>query len=84
MLRADLEGLILPEEVTRRAMMVSDFTVPTFRRWVRTDAGLDASLYPLKDHGYLGSGTWEAVVREAGLHGDSQFEAIRAWAKTVG
>lgn len=75
---------ILPEGLTLRAMAVSDFTVPTFRRWVRSDAGLDASLYPLKAHGYLGSGTWEAVVREAGLHGDSQFEAIRAWAKTAG
>jgi hypothetical protein len=61
-----------------------DFTVPTFRRWVRTDAGLEASLYPLKAHGYLGSGTWEAVVREGGLHGESQFEAVRAWAKAVG
>ncbi|TBR17160.1 hypothetical protein EPO15_17560 [bacterium] len=75
---------ILPEDVTRRTMMVSDFTVPTFRRWVRTDAGLEGSLYPLKDHGYLGSGTWDAVVREGGLHGESQFEAVRAWAKTVG
>lgn len=75
---------VLPEELTRRTMMVSDFTVPTFRRWVRTDAGVEASLYPLKSHGYLGSGTWEAVVREGGLHGESQFEAIRAWAKTAG
>jgi transketolase len=75
---------ILPEEVTRRTMMVSDFTVPTFRRWVRTDAGLEASLYPLKSHGYLGSGAWEAVVREGGLHGESQFEAVRAWVKAVG
>ncbi|MBI2362758.1 MAG: hypothetical protein HYV15_05185, partial [Elusimicrobia bacterium] len=75
---------ILPEVLTAHAMALSDFTVPTFRRWVRTDAGTEASLHPLKTHGYLGSGTWDAVVREAGLYGEAQFEAVRAWAKTAG
>ncbi|MBI5597031.1 MAG: hypothetical protein HY928_13140 [Elusimicrobia bacterium] len=75
---------IVPEVLTAHAMALSDFTVPTFRRWVRTDAGTEASLHPLKSHGYLGSGTWDAVVREAGLYGEAQFEAVRAWAKTAG
>lgn len=81
--KAEREALF-PEALTLRSMMVSDFTLPTFRRWVRTDAGIEASIHPLKAHGYLGSGAWEAVVREGGLHGESQFEAVRAWAKTVG
>ncbi|MDE2292760.1 MAG: hypothetical protein KGL53_11820, partial [Elusimicrobia bacterium] len=80
--RAERES-VFPEELASRSMMVSDFTTPTFRRWVRTEAGMEASLHPLKTHGYLGSGKWEAVVREGGLDGDSQFEAVRAWAKTA-
>ncbi|MBI3297081.1 MAG: hypothetical protein HYZ75_02880 [Elusimicrobia bacterium] len=75
---------ILPEARTHHAMAISDFTVPTFRRWVRSDAGIEASLHTLKRHGYLGSGTWDACVREAGLDAGPQFEAIRSWAKLAG
>ena len=63
-------------------MGITDFTLPTMWRWVRSDAGLAASLSPqLK--GYLGSGSGDQVLEQAGLTGPGQLAAITAWVKAV-
>jgi len=72
-----------PPEMAQRSMGITDFTLPTLWRWVRSDAGIAASLYPHRIHGYLGSGSWDKVLEQAGLDGASQLAAIEAWVKAV-
>jgi len=70
---------IFPQERALEAIGITGFTLPTLHRWVRSDAGLAASLYPFRKGSYLGSGQGEIVLREAGLDGESQAAAIGAW-----
>lgn len=70
-----------PPELAFSSMGITDFTQATLWRWVRSDAGLAASLHPLKQ-GYLGSGSGDKVLEQAGLTGPGQLAAITAWVKT--
>lgn len=63
----------------RAAPTRTGFTLPTLFRWVRSDAGLAASLHPYRKGHYLGSGQGEVVLEEAGLDGASQAAAIAAF-----
>lgn len=72
-----------PPELAFRSMGITDFTLPTLWRWVRSDEGLAASLHPLKRQGYLGSGAWDKVLEQAGLDGKGQLPAVEAWVKAV-
>jgi transketolase len=67
---------IFSERQAQRAMGITGFSLPTMYRWIRSDRGRRATLHPyLKGH-YLGSGQAEMVLAEAGLNGQSQFNAI--------
>ena len=70
---------LFPEERAREAMGITGFTLPTMYRWVRSDAGLAATLHPYRKGHFLGSGQGEVVLAEAGLDGESQYRAIRAY-----
>ncbi len=70
-----------PPELAFNSMGITDFTLPTLWRWVRSDKGVAASLYPLRNHGYLGSGSWDKVLEQAGLDGKNQLSAVEAWVK---
>jgi transketolase len=70
---------IFPEAHQQEAMGITDFTFATMTRWVRSDYGRDHSLHPFAHGHFLGSGSGAAVMKEAGLDGVSQFEAIRAY-----
>ena len=70
---------MFPESRAFEAMGITGFTAPTMDRWVRSDAGRRATLHPFRDGHYLGSGKAEMVLAEAGLDGDGQFAAIRAY-----
>ena len=72
-----------PPEMAFHSMGITDFTLPTLWRWVRSDAGLAATLYPSKTLGYLGSGSGDKVFEQAGLTGPGQLAAIMAWVKSV-
>ena len=61
------------------AMGITGFTLPTLYRWVRSDRGRAASLHPFRKGHYLGSGQAQFVLAEAGLDGEGQFQAIRAY-----
>jgi transketolase len=67
---------ILPEARAAEAVGITGFTLPTLYRWVTSDAGRSASLYPFRKGQYLGSGQGEVVLAEAGLDGESQAAAI--------
>ncbi|MEK7233890.1 MAG: hypothetical protein AAB268_08740, partial [Elusimicrobiota bacterium] len=71
---------VFPPELMAQAMGVTDFTLATMHRWIRSDEGMRASLHPFKKAGYLGSGSGDKVLAEGGLDGPSQLAAIRAWA----
>ncbi|HEX7518046.1 MAG TPA: hypothetical protein VF345_12285 [Chthoniobacterales bacterium] len=70
---------IFPEAHQQEAMGITDFTLATMTRWVRSDYGRAHSLYPFRHGHFLGSGSGAMVMTEAGLDGISQFEAIRAY-----
>ncbi len=74
---------VFPPELAFRSMGITDFTLPTMWRWVRSDEGLAASLHPLRRQGYLGSGSWDKVLEQAGLDGRGQLPAVEAWVKAV-
>jgi transketolase len=67
---------LFPEDRAAAAMGITGFTMPTLYRWVTSEAGRAASLYPFRKGHYLGSGPGEMVLAEAGLDGESQARAI--------
>jgi transketolase len=67
---------IFPEVHQQDAMGITDFTMATMIRWVRSDRGRAFSLHPFRHNHFLGSGSGAMVMSEAGLDGKSQFEAI--------
>jgi transketolase len=72
---------IFPEAHQQEAMGITDFTFATMSRWVRSDYGRKHSLHPFRHGHFLGSGQGAMVMKEAGLDGASQFEAIQAYVK---
>ena len=80
-LSPDEKKAVFPPEHAFRSMGITDFTLPTMGRWVRSDEGIARSLYPLKRQGYLGSGAWDKVLEQAGLDGKGQLEAILDWVR---
>ena len=70
---------IFPEADQQEAMGITDFTLATMTRWVRSNYGRAHSLHPFRHGHFLGSGSGAKVMTEAGLDGISQFEAIRAY-----
>lgn len=74
---------IFPEAHAMEAIGITGFTLSTMYRWVRSDAGREATLHPYRSGHYLGSGQGDAVLAEAGLDGMSQFRAIEHFAANV-
>jgi transketolase len=72
---------IFPEAHQQQAMGITDFTFATMTRWIRSDYGRRHSLHPFRASHFLGSGSGAAVMKEAGLDGANQFEAIRAYVR---
>jgi transketolase len=76
---------IFPPRAAEEAIGITDFTLPTLYRWVTSVRGREASLHPFAKGHFLGSGPGEQVLREAGLDGESQYRAIKAfvWQRVV-
>jgi transketolase len=72
---------IFPEAHQHEAMGITDFTFATMTRWIRSDYGRNHSLHPFHHNYFLGSGSGAMVMKEAGLDGENQFQAIRAFAR---
>ena len=68
---------IFPEVDQQDAMGITDFTLATMNRWVRSNRGRACTLHPFRHNHFLGSGSGAMVMSEAGLDGASQFQAIR-------
>lgn len=72
---------IFPEAHQQEAMGITDFTLATMTRWVRSDYGRTHSLHPFRYRHFLGSGSGAMVMSEAGLDGAGQFKAIHAYVR---
>jgi transketolase len=68
---------VFPEAVAQQAMGITGFTMPTMYRWIRSDRGRAHTLFPFRKGHYLGSGSGDMVVHEAGLDGEGQFAGIK-------
>ncbi|MFQ5603517.1 MAG: hypothetical protein ACE5HS_09645 [bacterium] len=74
---------IFPEALSREAMGITDFTLPTMYRWVRSNEGIERTLHSFRGHHYLGSGKAHKVLQEAGIHAEGQLEAILDFAQKM-
>jgi len=70
---------IFPAERSDQAMGITGFTLPTLYRWVRSDLGRAHTLHPFRKSHFLGSGQGAMVLEEAGLDGESQYRAVKAY-----
>ncbi|MCX5782941.1 MAG: hypothetical protein NTW04_00610, partial [Elusimicrobia bacterium] len=73
---------IYPQELAVEAMGITDFTLPTMYRWVKSPEGIRRTLYPFRGGKFLGSGQGHKVLEEAGIDGKGQFIAIADYAKS--
>jgi transketolase len=81
MLPAEEREKIFPDSVAQRAMGITGFTLPTLYKWIRSERGIQSSMYPFQKGHFLGSGPGAVVLQEAGLDGESQFAAIKKYVK---
>jgi transketolase len=72
---------ILPERLTQESMGITDFTLPTMYRWIRSEDGLRRTLHSFVQGHYLGSGQAAKVLEEAGIHAEGQWKAVSAFAQ---
>jgi transketolase len=82
-LPAEEQERLFPEIFMQEAMGITDFTLPTMYRWVRSHEGLRRTLHSFRDRKYLGSGQAHKVLREAGLDAESQISAILEYAHMI-
>jgi transketolase len=75
----DEQNEIFAEIRAQEAMGITGFTLATMYRWIRSDRGRSSTLHPYRQKHYLGSGSGPAVLHEAGLDGEAQYRAIRAY-----
>jgi len=76
---AEKEALY-PEYLSFHSIGITDFTLPVLYYWVRSNYGLDSSLYPFKHKRYTGSGSFNYVMKEAGVDAYSQIKKIKEYA----
>ena len=81
LLPASEQESIYPEERAREAMGITGFTLPTMYRWICSRRGRAMSLHPFQKGHYLGSGQAHMVLTEAGLDGESQYQAVIRYVK---
>jgi transketolase len=74
---------IFPEVLTYESMGITDFTLPTMYRWVRSNEGIRRTLHSFRGHHYLGSGQAHKVLQEAGIHAEGQLQAILDYARSM-
>jgi transketolase len=70
---------VFPESASEDAMGITGFTLSTMYRWVRSELGRGMTMHPFQKGHFLGSGKAEAVLKEAGLDGESQYRRIVAY-----
>ena len=67
---------LLPYEVRNTALGITGFTLPTMYKWITSFEGRYNILHPFRKGFYLGSGTAESVLHQAGLDADSIYDEV--------
>lgn len=73
---------ILPYSIREEAMGVTGFTLPTMYKWITGYEGRCRILHPFMKGYYLGSGTAESVLLQAGLDGDNIYNEVKKYLDT--
>lgn len=68
---------IYPKEIGESALGITGFTMPTMYKWITGNDVRKKILHPFKNGIYLGSGTADAVLRQAGLDGDNLLKEVK-------
>ncbi len=71
------KGRIFPFSSAASAMMITGFTPATTYRWVMSERGRKYTLYPWKKGVFLGSGSGDICLEQAGMHAEAQWEVIQ-------
>ncbi|MBS1517953.1 MAG: hypothetical protein JSS91_07685 [Bacteroidetes bacterium] len=74
---------LLPYEVRNTALGITGFTLPTMYKWITSFEGRYRILHPFRKGYYLGSGTAESVLRQAGLDEESMYTEVIKYIGTV-
>ena len=82
-LEAKEQEQILPLSEQKRAMAITDFTMPTMYAWLKSEIGQKCSLWPFKEGKYLSSGKAAKIYEQAGLDATSQFKAIKNYLQKI-
>ncbi|MBK9228647.1 MAG: hypothetical protein IPL67_16740 [Ignavibacteria bacterium] len=67
---------LLPYTVRNTALGITGFTLPTMYKWITSFEGRYNILHPFRKGYYLGSGTAESVLHQAGLDADSIYDEV--------
>lgn len=67
---------LLPYSVRRNALGITGFTLPTMYKWITGFESRFKILHPFRKGHYLGSGTAESVLHQAGLDAESVYEEV--------
>ena len=73
---------LLPYSVRRSALGITGFTLPTMYKWVTGFESRYRILHPFRKGYYLGSGTAESVLHQAGLDAESIYEEVLKYIHT--
>ena len=83
MLSPEEQEKILPLSEQKRAMAITDFTMPTMYAWLKSEIGQQCSLSPFKAGKYLSSGKAAKIYEQAHLDAQSQFAAIKNYLQKI-
>ncbi len=67
---------IYPQEVAQNALGITGFTLPTMEKWITSYEGRKRILHPFRNGHFLGSGTAEIVLKQAGLDGEGIYAEV--------
>ncbi|HEY3250058.1 MAG TPA: hypothetical protein VGK25_02965 [Ignavibacteria bacterium] len=73
---------ILPYTVRRNALGITGFTLPTMYKWITGFEARYRILHPFRSGYYLGSGSAESVLHQAGLDADSMYAEVKKYIET--
>lgn len=70
---------LLPYTVRRSALGITGFTLPTMYKWITGFEARYNILHPFRKGYYLGSGSAESVLHQAGLDAESMFSEVKKY-----
>ena len=81
MVGPEVEQTALVRHSTRMFNTGANLSAIQRRRWITSPMGRAATVHPYRKGHYLGSGQADKVLQEAGLDGQSQYQAILKYVK---